>query len=71
MVQHVFTEIALGAVGARDGVAAERVAILAARHILRRAGLDPVGAADRVVILAEARQRSLAAARRGMGTETG
>ena len=33
MVQHVFAEIALRAVGARDGIAAERVAILAARHV--------------------------------------
>src|SRR5258708_24127418 len=65
IVQHVFAEIALRAVGARGGVAADHVAILAARHIARRADRNPVGAADRIVILAEARHRNLAALRAG------
>src|SRR6476619_7792576 len=50
MVQHVFAEIALAAVGARGGVGALDVAIPAAGDIFAGAGRDIVGAADRVVI---------------------
>jgi hypothetical protein len=52
MVQHVFAEIALAAVGARVGGVALNVAILAAGDVFRRAGLDIVGAAERVVVIA-------------------
>src|SRR4051812_11684803 len=65
MVQHILAEIALCTVGTRDGVAAHHVTILAARHIFRRADLDPVGTAERVIILAETRYRNLAALRAG------
>ena len=50
IVQHVFAEVALAAIGARGGVAALDVAILAAGDVFRRAGLDIVGAAERVVV---------------------
>src|SRR4030088_606371 len=50
MVQHVFAEIALRAVGARVGVVALNVAVLAAGDIFRRPHLDIVGAAERVVV---------------------
>jgi hypothetical protein len=49
MVHHVFAEIALAAVGARVGVAALNVAILAADDIFRRAGREIFDAAERVV----------------------
>src|ERR1700724_841126 len=52
VVQHVFAEIALRAVGARVGVVALNVAILAAGDIFRRAHRDIVGAAKRVVVIA-------------------
>ena len=39
MVQHVFAEIALAAIGAGVGVVALNVAVLAAGDIFRRAGL--------------------------------
>ena len=52
MVQHVFAEIALTAVGARGGVVAVHVAVFAAGDIFAGAGGDIVGAADRVVIAA-------------------
>ena len=52
MIQHVFAEIALAAVGARGGVAAQDVAIPAAGDIFARADRDIVGAADRVVVAA-------------------
>jgi len=52
MVQHVFAEIALAAVGARGGVVAQDVAIPAAGDIFARADRDIIGAADRVVVAA-------------------
>ena len=52
IVQHVFAEIALAAVGARVGVGALDVAVLAAGDIFGRAGRDIVGAAERVVVAA-------------------
>jgi hypothetical protein len=52
MVQHVFAEIALTAVGARVGVAALDVAIFPARNIFRRAYHNIVGAAERIVVIA-------------------
>src|SRR4249919_3805871 len=48
VIQHVFAEIALAAVGAGIGVDALDVAVLAAGDIFRRAGRDIVGAAERV-----------------------
>src|SRR5438132_2371719 len=50
VVEHVFAEIALRAVGARFGLGAHGVALLAADDIGRRARLDIVGAAIGVVI---------------------
>lgn len=52
MVQHVFAEIALGAIGAAVGVVALNVAILAAGDIFRRTCLDIVGAAEGVIVIA-------------------
>jgi hypothetical protein len=52
MVQHVFAEIALRAVGLRIVVVALDVAILAAGDIFRGAHRDIVGAAERVVVAA-------------------
>ena len=52
MVQHVFAEVALFAVGAALGVVALNVAVLAAGDIFRRTGLDVVGAAERVIVVA-------------------
>ena len=63
VVQHVFAEVALTAVGARGGVAPYHVAVLAAGDIFRRTDRDIVGAADRVVILAQAGDWNLAALR--------
>src|ERR1700738_3346512 len=45
IVEHVFAEVALLLVGAREGVAALNVAILAAGDIFGRADRDIVGAA--------------------------
>jgi hypothetical protein len=50
VVQHVFAEIALTAVGARVGVAALNIAVLAAGNILRRAHRDVVGTAECIVV---------------------
>jgi len=50
MAQHEFAEIALGAIGAGDGVAALDVAVLAAGDIGRRADRDAVLLAVRVVV---------------------
>src|SRR5580692_11030625 len=50
MVQHVFAEIALFAIGAGVGVGVLDVAILAAGDVFRRAGRDIFGAAERVVV---------------------
>src|SRR6478735_5315255 len=61
VVQHVFAEIALAAVGAGVGVDALDVAVLAAGDIFRRAGRDIVGAAERVVIAAGIDHGGLAA----------
>jgi hypothetical protein len=52
VVQHVFAEIALAAVGAGVGVDALHVAVLAAGDIFRRADRDIVGATERIVIAA-------------------
>jgi hypothetical protein len=52
MVHHVFAEIALTTIGARVGVAALNVPVLAAGDILRRTGRDIIGAAERVVVAA-------------------
>src|ERR1700730_12438036 len=52
VVQHVVAEIALTAVGARVGVVAHDIAVLAAGYILRRAGRDVVGAAKCIVVAA-------------------
>src|ERR1700682_2883828 len=52
MIQHVFAEIALAAVGARVGVVALDVAVLAAGDIFWRADRDIVGAAEGVVVIA-------------------
>jgi hypothetical protein len=52
MVHHIVGEIALTAIGARVGVVALNVAILAAGNIFGRAGRDVVGAAVRIVIAA-------------------
>jgi hypothetical protein len=63
MIQHVFAEIALPAVGARDGGVALGVAFPAAVDIIGRSLRDlAAGAAERVVILGQrARHRRLAA----------
>src|ERR1700724_3824186 len=53
MVQHLFAEVALAAVGARGGVVAGNVAVLAAGDIFHRAGRNIVGAAEGVVVFAE------------------
>src|ERR1051325_6580807 len=50
IVQHLLGEIALGTVGARIGVAALHVAVLAAVDIIVRAHRDIVGAAECVVV---------------------
>src|SRR6185369_10679047 len=50
IVEHVFAEIALRAIGARLGPGARGVALLAADDVGGRAGLGVVGAADGVVI---------------------
>src|SRR5438552_5182357 len=50
IVQHVLAEVALAAVGARFGIAALDVAVLAAGDIFRRADRDVVGAAGRIVV---------------------
>jgi len=52
MIQHILAEIALAAIGARVGVVALHVAILAAGDILRRALFDIVGPAECVVVIA-------------------
>jgi len=52
VIQHVFAEVALLAVGARAGSVALSVAIPAAGDILRRADCDIVGTAERVIIRA-------------------
>jgi hypothetical protein len=52
MVQHVFAEIALTAVGACIGVAALDVAIFPAGNIFRRAYHNIVGTAERIVVIA-------------------
>jgi hypothetical protein len=52
MVQHVFAEIALAAVGARVGIAALGVAVLAAGDVFRRARLDVIGTAKCIVVVA-------------------
>src|SRR5258705_12590257 len=52
VVQHVFAEIALAAVGARGGVVAEHVAVFATGGVFAGADRDIVGAADRVVVAA-------------------
>lgn len=52
MVQHVLAEIALTAIGARIGIVALNIAVLAAGDIFRRTGLDVVGAAERIVVIA-------------------
>jgi hypothetical protein len=59
MVQHVFAEIALTAVGGRDGIAALGVAVFAAGNIFGRAGLDVVGSAERVVVISARNHRRL------------
>jgi hypothetical protein len=66
MVQHVFAEIALAAIGARGGVAALDIPILAAGDILGRA--DRIaGTTERIIVVAEridhGRLSSLEAAR--------
>ena len=50
MVQHVFAEVALTAIGARVGIVALNVAILAASDILRRARRGVVGTAECIVV---------------------
>jgi hypothetical protein len=52
IVQHVFAEVALAPVGAVFGDGALGVAVLAAGDVFRRAGLDIVGAAERVIVIA-------------------
>jgi len=53
MVQHVFAEVALAAIGAPGGVVAGNVAVLAAGDIFRRAGCNIVGAAERIIVFAQ------------------
>jgi len=65
MVQHVFAEIALAAIGSPRRVIAQNVSILPAGNILRRADRDIIGAAECVVIFAEAGSRNLATLRTG------
>src|SRR3954471_22241883 len=50
IVQHLLGEVSLGTVGARVGVAALNVTVLAADDIVVRTHRDIVGAAERVVI---------------------
>src|SRR5580704_10936870 len=57
MVQHVFAEIALLPVGARVGIAALGVAVLAAGDVFRRACLDIIGAAECIVVVTTRGQR--------------
>ena len=65
MVQHVFAEIALTAIGSPSRVIAQDVTIFPAGDILRRADRDIIGTAECVVVFAEAGNRNLAALRTG------
>ena len=67
MVQHVFAEVALAAVGAGGRSAALDVPVLAAGHVFGRTGSIAAALADRVVIIAAHRHRRLVA--RGAGGE--
>ena len=61
VVQHGFAEIALAAVDAVVETGTPDIAVLAAGDIFRRADLDVVGAAERVVISAGVDHGRLAA----------
>ena len=50
MAHHVFAEVALATIGTRVEPGALDVAVLAAGDIFRRADLDIVGAAERVIV---------------------
>src|SRR5258707_2420248 len=73
MIQHVFAEVALAAVGAGVGIVALDVAVLAAGDVFRRADRDIVGAAEGVVVIAagngHGRLAPLEAAREQRGDE--
>src|SRR6266481_8607782 len=73
MIQHVFAEIALAAVGAGVGVVALDVAFLSACDIFRRADRDIFGAAEGIVVIAarngHGRLPPLEAAREQRGDE--
>ena len=74
MIQHVLAEIALAAIGARVGVVALNVAVLAAGDIFRRAVFDIIGAAERIVVIAigidQGRLALLEAAARSIGASS-
>src|SRR5258707_5650409 len=70
-VDHGFAQVLLRAVGLGGGVAALDVAVLAAGHVFGRADRDVVGAADRVVVLAEAGDGNVVAGRAGGEREGG
>jgi len=61
IVQHLLGEIALGTVGARVGITALHIAVLAAVDIIVRTHRDIVGAAERVVVGAAVDHGRLAA----------
>src|SRR5947199_1174008 len=64
-VDHRFAQVLLRAVGLGGGVAALDVAVLAAGDVFGRADRDIVGAADCIVVLAEAGDRDLIAGSAG------
>src|SRR5262245_17695155 len=66
VVQHVFAEIALGAIGFRLGPLPHDVAVLAAGDIGGRAGLTTVGTAIGIIVVI-ARGRDRLVARRAGG----
>src|SRR3954470_2944883 len=67
MVQHVFAEVTLTAVGAGGRGTALDIAVLATGHVFGRAGRIAAALADRVVVIAAHRHRRLVA--RGAGGE--
>src|SRR6516164_3666686 len=61
MVEHILSEIALPAVGARDRIAALDIAVLAAGDVFGRTGGIATGAADGIVVIVQRRNRRLVA----------
>jgi hypothetical protein len=71
IVQHVFGEIALLLVGVSGGVAALNVAVFATGDIFRRAGLNIVGATERIVVADITGHRDIAAVRAARERQSG